>query len=60
LANKPSDRPQAYKQRDNAGLRPEEIVKASAVFLPNLVIALLLITYFAPLSTWLPGVLFAD
>ncbi len=42
------------------GLRLEEIVKASAVFLPTLVIALLLITYFAPLSTWLPGVLFAD
>jgi tripartite ATP-independent transporter DctM subunit len=42
------------------GLRLEEIVKASVVFLPTLVIALLLITYVAPLSTWLPGVLFAD
>ena len=32
----------------------------TAVFLPRLVIALLLITYVGPLSTWLPSVLFAD
>ena len=42
------------------GLRLEAIIKSTAVFLPTLVIALLLITYVAPLSLWLPGVLFAD
>jgi tripartite ATP-independent transporter DctM subunit len=42
------------------GLRLEAVIKSTAVFLPTLFIALLLITYVAPLSTWLPGVLFAD
>jgi TRAP-type C4-dicarboxylate transport system permease large subunit len=42
------------------GLRLEAVIKSTAVFLPTLFIALLLITYIAPLSTWLPGVLFAD
>ena len=42
------------------GLRLEAIIKSTVVFLPTLVIALLLITYVAPLSMWLPSVLFAD
>ena len=42
------------------GLRLEAIIKSTAVFLPTLVIALLLITFVAPLSMWLPSILFAD
>ena len=42
------------------GLILEAVIRSTAVFLPTQVIALLLITYVAPLSTWLPGVLFAD
>ena len=42
------------------GMRLEAVIRSTAVFLPTLLIALLLITYVAPLSTWLPGVLFAD
>ena len=42
------------------GLRLEAVIKATAVFLPTLLIALLLMTYVAPLSLWLPNVLFAD
>ena len=42
------------------GQRLEEVIKSTAVFLPTLLIALLLMTYVAPLSMWLPGVLFAD
>lgn len=43
-----------------SGLKLEEVIKATAVFLPTLIIALLLITYIPELSTWLPGVVFAD
>ncbi len=42
------------------GLRLEAVIKSTAVFLPTLIIALLLITYLTPLSMWLPGVFFAD
>jgi tripartite ATP-independent transporter DctM subunit len=42
------------------GLRLEAVIKATVVFLPTLLIALLLMTYVAPLSLWLPNVLFAD
>ena len=42
------------------GMRLEAVIKSTAVFLPTLIIALLLMTYVAPLSMWLPGVLFAD
>lgn len=42
------------------GLRLEAVIRASAVFLPTLLIALLVITFVPALSTWLPGILFAD
>ena len=42
------------------GLKLDQAIKATAVFLPTLLVALLLMTYVPWLSTWLPGVLFAD
>ena len=42
------------------GMRLEAVIRSTAVFLPTLLIALLLITYVTPLSMWLPGVLFGD
>ena len=43
-----------------SGLKLPEIVRATAVFMPTLIIALLLITYIPEISTWLPGVVFSD
>ena len=42
------------------GLRLEAIIRTTAVFLPTLIFALLVLTYVPFLSTWLPSVLFPD
>ena len=42
------------------GLRLEAIIRTTAVFLPTLIFALLVLTYVPFLSTWLPAVLFPD
>jgi TRAP-type C4-dicarboxylate transport system permease large subunit len=40
------------------GLKLERVIASSAVFLPILILALLLLTYVPALSLWLPGLLF--
>lgn len=42
------------------GLGLEAVITSTAVFLLTLTIALLLISYVAPIATWLPDVLFDD
>ncbi len=43
-----------------SGLKLEAVIRATAFFLPTLIVALLIITYVPWLSLYLPGVLFAD
>jgi TRAP-type C4-dicarboxylate transport system permease large subunit len=40
------------------GLKLERVIASTAVFLPILIVALLLLTYVPALSLWLPGLLF--
>jgi tripartite ATP-independent transporter DctM subunit len=40
------------------GLKLERVIASSAIFLPILILALLLLTYVPALSLWLPGLLF--
>ena len=42
------------------GIKLEAIIRTTAVFLPTLIFALLVLTYVPFLSTWLPAVLFPD